>query len=96
MSANDVFITGIKDKYPQQLLKGRVEVEGNVVSCFFKDMLLLDEVTLEQKDFITRDGLFYFSLLKQLRNKGFYSLDEVTILSPLLLTIAKYDSPSNV
>lgn len=44
-------------------------------------MLLLDEITLEQKDFITSDGLFYFSLLKQLRNKGFYSLDEVTILS---------------
>lgn len=44
-------------------------------------MLLLDEITLEQKDFITNDGLFYFALLKQLRNKGFYSLDEVTILS---------------
>ena len=44
-------------------------------------MLLLDEIELSKKDFITSDGLFYFSLLKQLRNKGFYSLDEVTILS---------------
>lgn len=44
-------------------------------------MLLLDEIDLESKDFITSDGFFYFSLLKQLRNKGFYSLDEVTILS---------------
>ena len=44
-------------------------------------MLLLDETTLEQKDFITADGLFYYSMLKQLRSKGFYSLDEVTILS---------------
>ena len=42
-------------------MKGRVETEGNVVSCFFKDMLLLDEVALEQKDFVTSDGLFYFS-----------------------------------
>ena len=75
------FITGATDKFPAQLLKGRVEVEGNVVSCLFKDMLLLDETTLEQKDFITSDGLFYFSLLKNLRKKGFYSLDEVTILS---------------
>lgn len=44
-------------------------------------MLLLDETHLEQSDFLTSDGLFYFSLLKQLRRKGFYSLDEVTILS---------------
>ena len=75
------FLTGITDKYIPQLLKGRIEVEGNVVSCFFKDMLLLDEVKLESKDFITSDGHFYFSLLKHLRKKGFYTLDEVTILS---------------
>ena len=77
------FVTGAKEKYPAQLLKGRIECEGNVISCFFKDMLLLDDTTFEQKDFISSDGLFYFSMLKQLRNKGFYSLDEVTILSNL-------------
>lgn len=77
------FLTGVKDKYPEQLLKGRIQAEGNVISCFFKDMLLLDDTKFEQKDFITSDGLFYFSMLKQLRNKGFYSLDEVTILSNL-------------
>ena len=75
------FITGVKEKYTAQLLKGRVQIEGNVISCFFKDMLLLDDTIFEQKDFVTVDGLFYFSLLKNLRKKGFYSLDEVTILS---------------
>ena len=56
-------------------------------------MLLLDEVALEQKDFITSDGLFYFSLLKQLRSKGFYSLDEVTILSNMSEdVIERYDA----
>jgi len=75
------FITGVKEKYPAALLKGRIEAEGNVISCFFKDMLLLDDTTFEQKDFITADGLFYFSMLKNLRKKGFYSLDEITILS---------------
>lgn len=55
-------------------------------------MLLLDDTVLEQKDFISSDGLFYFSMLKQLRNKGFYSLDEVTILSNLPDDIVeKYD-----
>lgn len=46
-------------------------------------MLLIDDTIFEQKDFVTADGLFYFSMLNQLRNKGFYSLDEVTILSNL-------------
>lgn len=56
-------------------------------------MLLLDETTFEQKDFISSDGLFYFSLLKQLRAKGFYSLDEVTILSNMSEdVIERYDS----
>lgn len=77
------FITGVKDKYPAALLKGRVETEGNVISCFFKDMLLLDDTHLERTDFKTSDGAFYFGLLSQLRSKGFYSLDEVTILSNL-------------
>lgn len=78
---NDAFIIGIKDKYPVPLLKGRVETEGNVVSCFFKDMLLLDETSFTPENFITQDGRFYFELVNHLRNKGFYSLDEVTILS---------------
>ena len=46
-------------------------------------MLLIDDTIFEQKDFVTADGLFYFSMLNQLRNKGFYSLDEVAILSNL-------------
>lgn len=55
-------------------------------------MLLLDDTCFEQKDFITSDGLFYFSMLNQLRQKGFYSLDEVTILSNMSEdVIEKYD-----
>ena len=77
------FISGVKEKYPAQLLKGRIEVEGNVISCFFKDMLLLDDTCFERDNFITSDGRFYFAMLNQLRSKGFYSLDEVTILSNL-------------
>ena len=62
MSEIGEFLTGVKEKYPAQLLKGRIQNEGNVISCFFKDMLLLDDTTFESKDFITTDGLFYFSL----------------------------------
>lgn len=63
------------------MLKGRIEIEGNVISCMFKDMLLLDDLELKKEDFITNDGRFYFGLLTQLRKKSFYSLDEITILS---------------
>ena len=77
------FLTGVKEKYPAILLKGRLEAEGNVVSCFFKDMLLLDDTTFESDDFITSDGRFYYGLVSNLRKKGFYSLDEITILSNL-------------
>lgn len=77
------FIAGVKDKYPDALLKGRIQIEGNIVSSMMADMLLIDETTFESKDFLTEDGLFYFGMLKQLRKKGFHSLDEVTILSNL-------------
>lgn len=75
------FITGILDKYPKEILKGRVTVEGNVIACIMKDILLLDETNLTYKDFITEDGVFYFSLAKTIRDKGFNSIDEITILS---------------
>lgn len=87
------FLTGVKEKYPAALLKGRLEAEGNVVSCFFKDMLLLDDTTFKPDDFITEDGRFYYSLVSNLRKKGFYSLDEITILSNLNSdVIEKYES----
>lgn len=44
-------------------------------------MLLIDDTELDKNMFLTSDGSFYFLLIKDLRKKGFYSLDEVTILS---------------
>lgn len=44
-------------------------------------MLLLDEIKIDKQSFLTKDGLFYYSLIKSLRKKGFANLDEVTILS---------------
>ena len=46
-------------------------------------MLLLDDTKFQKEDFVTKDGRFYFSMLDLLRKKGFYSLDEITILSNL-------------
>ena len=78
--AND-FLQGITERFPKELLKGRLQVEGNVIACLMKDMLLLDDCGLNRDFFFTKDGLFYFGLLNHLRQKKFTSLDEVTILS---------------
>ena len=79
MSRN--FIAGVEEKYDKRLLEGRLTVEGNVIATIYADPLVLDELDLTSKDFITVDGNFYFSLARQLRKKGFNEFDEVTILS---------------
>lgn len=79
----DVFITGITEKYSSELLEGRVGIEANVIASIWKDALLIDECELDTKDFVTKDGAYYFALAKNLRQKGFSSFDEVTVLSNL-------------
>lgn len=75
------FLTGVKEKYPEEiLLKGRLPVEGNVIGCFFQDPLLLDETTLTSDDFITEDGHYYFQVIKLLRDKHINEITEVDIL----------------
>ena len=77
------FIAGIEEKYPKELLEGRLTVEGNVISCLYKDPLLVDECNFKQGDFITKDGTFYYGLARKLRNAGYSAFDEVTILSTI-------------
>lgn len=79
MSKN--FLSGVEEKYDKRLLEGRLTVEGNVIATIFADPLLIDELDLTSKDFITTDGAFYFSLAKKLRKEGYNEFDEVTILS---------------
>ena len=76
----DGFLTGCS-KYPLELLSGRIAIEGNVISCIAKDLLLLDEADIDTKDFISEDACYYFGLFKNIRARGFSSLDEITILS---------------
>lgn len=77
------FLSGVEEKYDKRLLDGRLTVEGNVIATIFADPLLIDELDFKNKDFITVDGAFYYSLAKQLRKNGYNVFDEVTILSSL-------------
>ena len=81
------FIVGASDKYPQELLAKRVEIEGNTVGCIAGDLLLLDDSMLTSKDYITKDGRFLFSMLKSLRDRGCTVADEVTLLTNTTETV---------
>src|SRR5574344_2275930 len=83
------FIAGITEKYPKEVLEGRLTVEGNVIGVLYQDPLLIDECDFKSTDFITSDGTFYYSLAKQLRKQGYTVFDEVTILSSVSENIAE-------
>lgn len=80
---NQIWVRGIKEKYPKELLDGRQYAEANVVGLIFKDPLLMDELDLSAKDFVSLDGRFYFSVASVLRKKGLNEFSEVAILSNL-------------
>lgn len=83
------FIEGIEEKYPKELLENRLAIEGCVIGCIFKDILCLDEISLKQEHFITKDGRFYYLLARYLRKKNFNVFDEVTIVSNIPEKIQK-------
>jgi energy-coupling factor transporter ATP-binding protein EcfA2 len=75
------FITGVKEKYPKELLEGRLGIEGNCVFSFWKDPNLFKEykeITTEY--FLSEDARFYFSLGKQI-SKLYNVFDEVSVIS---------------
>lgn len=75
------FIIGVCDKYNEELLEKRVEIEGNTIGCIAGDLLLLDDSMLKSTDYITKDGRFLFSMLKSMRDRGCTVADEVTVLT---------------
>jgi len=78
---SDIFITGVEERYPKELLENRAMHEGNCIAIIFKDILTLDEISLKSTDFITQDGKFYFEIASNVRKKGFNVIDDVTIFS---------------
>lgn len=75
------FIIGVWDKYPEEFLEQRREIEANTIGCIAGDLLLIDDSMLKADDYITKDGRFLFSLLKGLRDRGCTVADEVTVIT---------------
>jgi replicative DNA helicase len=77
------FITGVTEKYPKELLDGRMGAEGNCVFSFWKDPNLYKEYKeITTDNFLSEDARFYFSLGKQM-SKLYKVFDEVSVLSYL-------------
>lgn len=73
-----------KDKYPEELTKSREEIEMQFVMTLWKNPEFYGDYEGQvdvRKDLLTSDGLFYYSLGKQLYNLNFKVFDEVTIFT---------------
>ena len=80
---NDVWVAGAEEKYPNELLDGRLNAEASTIGLIWNDPLIIDETKLTSKEFLSVDGRFYFECAKQLRSKGVVEFDEVSVISNL-------------
>ena len=79
--ANNVYITGITEKIPKELLEGRVNIEANVIGSMVNDMLLVEDTNVDSSKFITKDARLIYGILKTLREKKCTVFDEVSVLT---------------
>lgn len=79
----DIWINGVTDKYPKEILDGRINAEANVIGIIWQDPLILDEISLTTSDFLSKDGRFYFGIEKCLRSQNLNDFDEVSVISNL-------------
>ena len=55
-------------------------IEGSIIGCFVQEPDLISEHALD-KDMLSDDGVFYYSLLTHLYGLGYEKFDEVSIFS---------------
>ena len=79
--SKDVFISGVTEKYPKELLEGRVNIEANVIGCMVSDMLLAEDTNIDSSKFLTKDARLIFGIIKNLREKKCAVFDEVSVLT---------------
>ena len=79
--SKDVFISGVTEKYPKELLEGRVNIEANVIGCMVSDMLLAEDTNIDSSKFLTKDARLIFGIIKNLRAKKCTVFDEVSVLT---------------
>lgn len=78
---SEQYISGVEQMYDARLLNGRATIEGNVCGCLLSDLTYYDDCGMQSTDFITRHGRMLFKLGQALREKGFSTFDEITLIS---------------
>ena len=78
---NNIYISGVTDKIPQELLEGRVNIEANVIGSMVNDMLLVEDTNIDSSKFLTKDARLVYSILQTLREKKCTVFDEVSVLT---------------
>lgn len=79
--SDDMYISGVLDKFPKELLTKRINVEANVVSCMVNDVLLAEDTNIDSSKFITKDARLIYNIVKILRDKKCAVFDEVSYLT---------------
>lgn len=66
--------------YPEELVKNRSIIEGNIIACLWKNPeLYSDFKELTIRDFITYDGRFYYGVGKEILKMGYKAFDIIAI-----------------
>ena len=56
------FIAGVVEKYPEELLEFRINIEANMIACIFKDPDIISESNFNATSFKTKDARFLFGI----------------------------------
>lgn len=81
---DNIYLSGVKDKYPEPLLEGRIGAEGNVIGSIWAEPTLLSDYDISASDFITKDARFFFGLAKKLREEHHLNeFDEAAVVTHL-------------
>ena len=78
---SNLYISGVTDTIPKELLEGRINVEANVIGSMVNDMLLVEDTNIDSTKFLTRDARLVYGILKTLREKKCTVFDEVSVLT---------------
>jgi replicative DNA helicase len=72
------------DSYPAELTAQRDHIEANFIFCLWKDPELFSDYEKEvraDRDLLTEDGRFYYSLAYEMYKLGYKSFDDASIFS---------------
>ncbi|MEE1303106.1 MAG: hypothetical protein UHD64_10025, partial [Bacteroidales bacterium] len=67
MMSSNIYISGVTDTIPKELLEGRVNIEANIIGSMVNDMLLVEDTNIDSSKFLTKDARLIYGILKTLR-----------------------------